>query len=1206
MVVFITLAQTPTYQGLLWKISGNGLTKPSFLYGTMHVSNKVAFHLSDSFYKAIASVDVVSLEINPETWMETMTGNDYVADNMGNVFSMRSGYDDGGFYKSIFELKQPENKVIGAAMGAELGILNSLLYRTSNYSADFQEDTYLDLFIFQTGKKQGKEITGLEKLGATMKLNEIAEKPETDKKKLKANRETEEYRSHILSKILDDKSYSEVMENAYRLGDLDLLDSMSRMASTDISHKLIIELRNSGMADAMDSIMKEKSLFAGVGAAHLANTYGMINLLREKGYTVTPVSGDKTDYSNATKEKIEDTFIKQEFKRQTSFDGSFTVSMPGPLYEFPEAGNTLLAAYPDMANGATYVITRMLTFAPLHGLSQEDYLSKLDSLFFENIPGKIQEKKRITINGVPGFDIKNKTKKGDLQRYHIMVTPLEIIIFKAAGKKEFVNRPEVNQFFDQIQFNQTETWQNYSPSNKAYTVEMPGNLLYEAENNSFMRGYWKKSVQSYDQKQGYFAVLNRSYMDMEFMEEDTFELHQMAKFFCQQFNYEINTSQDDSAQGYTSYQVLASKENASSLHLKEIAVGTQYYLLAAQTDDAAAAERFFNSIHFNSFKFKRPFALQYDTARLFTVVSNVEPPADYGRYNRYYYDDDDEEVDDTHLDDYKAAVYYNKESDETIYVRMHKFHKYFYKEQIDSLWSLMRKEMVQDNFFVRSERYAKQGDIATYEVSVGDTATNRNLIAKHYLKHGAVYSLYTENNFKMPRSSFVDSFFTTFTPMDTLVGTPILENKVDQFLADLVGEDSTAREAAYNSFGQIEFKDKDVPKLIAAYSQNKNGKHSVENRASILENLGALKSPDVVPFLTKTYKEIDDSIQYQLVILQALAQQKTKKAAAAFGSLITDETPLVNDGEEIEYLFMPFYDSLDVAKELYPKVLMLTALDEYKMPVYQLLATLVDSNVIKPKVYKSHLKQLIWEANNEAKRQKGSEASLTADFYTEVNRNQLYGYNAILEYYAVLLQPYSTSQKTKKFYDRAQRLVSPGFQLDMALIKLSNEGKLSPDEITTLVENKNDRIVLYQRLKTMKRLNLYPTEYNNHDTLAMALYAQKARINQYRDSLLFVSKAWVSDGKDSGYMYFYKSKYKSEDWQYGYMGPIDSTEAEIERYKYDYDDDLGYSKYEDEALQIRKTIREYEMQNHPRYRVSDEPEFKNLQSKRRRFGYGGY
>ena len=47
-------AQVNTKQkGLLWEITGNGLKKPSYVYGTMHISQKLAFHLGDSFYNAI-------------------------------------------------------------------------------------------------------------------------------------------------------------------------------------------------------------------------------------------------------------------------------------------------------------------------------------------------------------------------------------------------------------------------------------------------------------------------------------------------------------------------------------------------------------------------------------------------------------------------------------------------------------------------------------------------------------------------------------------------------------------------------------------------------------------------------------------------------------------------------------------------------------------------------------------------------------------------------------------------------------------------------------------------------------------------------------------------------------------------------------------------------------------------------------------------
>ena len=45
--------QPKKYPALLWEITGNGLKKPSYLFGTMHVSSKMVFHLSDSFYFGI-------------------------------------------------------------------------------------------------------------------------------------------------------------------------------------------------------------------------------------------------------------------------------------------------------------------------------------------------------------------------------------------------------------------------------------------------------------------------------------------------------------------------------------------------------------------------------------------------------------------------------------------------------------------------------------------------------------------------------------------------------------------------------------------------------------------------------------------------------------------------------------------------------------------------------------------------------------------------------------------------------------------------------------------------------------------------------------------------------------------------------------------------------------------------------------------------
>src|SRR3984885_6608588 len=64
--------QDKKYPTLLWEITGNGLTTPSYLFGTMHVSSKLVFHLSDSFYVDIKSADIVALELDPQLWQDQL------------------------------------------------------------------------------------------------------------------------------------------------------------------------------------------------------------------------------------------------------------------------------------------------------------------------------------------------------------------------------------------------------------------------------------------------------------------------------------------------------------------------------------------------------------------------------------------------------------------------------------------------------------------------------------------------------------------------------------------------------------------------------------------------------------------------------------------------------------------------------------------------------------------------------------------------------------------------------------------------------------------------------------------------------------------------------------------------------------------------------------------------------------------------------
>jgi len=71
------------------------------------------------------------------------------------------------------------------------------------------------------------------------------------------------------------------------------LDSLYQQvtSSPDIqgSEKVLLFDRNARWIPQMESAMKESPTFFAVGAGHLAGDKGVINLLRQQGYTVKPV-----------------------------------------------------------------------------------------------------------------------------------------------------------------------------------------------------------------------------------------------------------------------------------------------------------------------------------------------------------------------------------------------------------------------------------------------------------------------------------------------------------------------------------------------------------------------------------------------------------------------------------------------------------------------------------------------------------------------------------------------------------------------------------------------------------------------------------------------------------------------------------------------------------------------------------------------------
>ncbi|MEP7109936.1 MAG: TraB/GumN family protein, partial [Ferruginibacter sp.] len=123
------------YPSLFWEITGNGLKTPSYLFGTMHVSSKMVFHLSDSFYYAMKNVDAVALELNPDLWQGQMVRLDRLKENYANFVQLPGG---DFLTENSFRINNYDAE-LKAALSTEPTVVNSLLYRSYKAREDFEE-----------------------------------------------------------------------------------------------------------------------------------------------------------------------------------------------------------------------------------------------------------------------------------------------------------------------------------------------------------------------------------------------------------------------------------------------------------------------------------------------------------------------------------------------------------------------------------------------------------------------------------------------------------------------------------------------------------------------------------------------------------------------------------------------------------------------------------------------------------------------------------------------------------------------------------------------------------------------------------------------------------------------------------------------------------------------------------------------------------
>jgi len=260
---------------VFWEISGNGLEKPSYLLGTIHLIPKADFVFTDKMKESFNSCKTLVLEADINMSLKQQIDivkkmmlpkdkplNKYMSDAQ---FAEYKSYllDTVKLKKSMFKKVLKLKPMFSSAL-----ILGKLLEKPTAYEQE----------LSKKAKELNMQFAALETLDFQLSIfdkisvEEQVEMIFADKNNL-----------DILT------GYNEMLA-AYKSGDLNKLSELSK---SDISFKkyekeFLID-RNIDWIPKIDKIIKNNPAFIAVGSAHLAGELGVVKLLRSQGYTVKPI-----------------------------------------------------------------------------------------------------------------------------------------------------------------------------------------------------------------------------------------------------------------------------------------------------------------------------------------------------------------------------------------------------------------------------------------------------------------------------------------------------------------------------------------------------------------------------------------------------------------------------------------------------------------------------------------------------------------------------------------------------------------------------------------------------------------------------------------------------------------------------------------------------------------------------------------------------
>lgn len=271
---------------IFYKVEGNGLESPSFIFGTHHLAPLSVVDSIPGCWEAFRNAEQVVGEI------------DLTADQASLAMKMQPfmmAPQDSTLSKVIapedLARVNEEFKKWAPMPGMELSMLDMMkpMVVTSMVSVQmvmknlpgFNPAEQLDTYFMFQGKNTGKTVRSLET-------------PEFQAELLYGFEPISSQAAHLVE-LLDDPDkmvdQSKRMNQAYLSQNIETLYEMMNEEKDEsaLFAEKLINMRNANWIKELPAIFAERPTFVAVGALHLPGEHGVLEGLRKAGYTITPI-----------------------------------------------------------------------------------------------------------------------------------------------------------------------------------------------------------------------------------------------------------------------------------------------------------------------------------------------------------------------------------------------------------------------------------------------------------------------------------------------------------------------------------------------------------------------------------------------------------------------------------------------------------------------------------------------------------------------------------------------------------------------------------------------------------------------------------------------------------------------------------------------------------------------------------------------------